>query len=415
MKKLLYIFILFISFICFSQTPITNSNIHDAVDLWESNQTSAEAQFGHISNWNTSDVNDMSVLFNYAISFNEPIGNWDVSNVTDMSGMFTNASIFNQDISNWNVSSVTDMASMFKSALIFNQDISNWNVSSVTDMTSMFWIADSFNQDIGSWDVSNVTDMTRMFCNTSSFNQPIGNWDVGNVVHMLEMFQASEFNQPIGNWDVSKVESMRFLFNQSPFNQDISNWDVSSVYTMKGMFRYSCFNQDIGNWDITFVSSWSTAAESMENMFDNTEYNINTNCGMSTVNYDNILIAWSQQNVAGYVNFGVDLLNYCNGEAARQILIENYNWIFNGDSYDCSNLSLDENILYTSIYPNPASNYVYVNSDKDLEVIVFNLLGQQVIREFLADKIDISCLEKGTYIINLIDGINTSSHKIIKN
>jgi len=35
-------------------------------------------------------------------------------------------------------------------------------------------------------------------------------------------------------------------------------------------------------------------------------------------------------------------------------------------------------------------------------------------REYITDKLDISCLEKGTYIINLTDGINTSSHKIIK-
>jgi len=46
---------------------------------------------------------------------------------------------------------------------------------------------------------------------------------------------------------------------------------------------------------------------------------------------------------------------------------------------------------------------------------VFDLLGKQVMREFITDKLDISCLEQGTYIINLTDGINTSSHKIIKN
>ena len=42
-------------------------------------------------------------------------------------------SVFNGDISQWNVSNVTDMSSMFyKSA--FNGDISNWDVSNVRDM-----------------------------------------------------------------------------------------------------------------------------------------------------------------------------------------------------------------------------------------------------------------------------------------
>ncbi|HJN54068.1 MAG TPA: hypothetical protein QGI27_03270 [Flavobacteriaceae bacterium] len=45
------ILLLFFPFISFSQTSITNDNIHDAVDLWESNQTSAEAEYGHISSW----------------------------------------------------------------------------------------------------------------------------------------------------------------------------------------------------------------------------------------------------------------------------------------------------------------------------------------------------------------------------
>ena len=81
-----------------------------------------------------------------------------------------------------------------------------------------------------------------------------------------------------------------------------------------------------------------------------------------------------------------------------------------------STMSLN-NIEFDSIflYPNPTTNYVYLNSDIELEVTVFDLLGKQVIREFIKEKLDISCLEKGTYIINLSDGFNTTSHKIIKN
>ena len=38
-------------------------------------------------------------MFNYAISFNQPIDNWDVSNVKNMSCMFLIAKVFNQNIS----------------------------------------------------------------------------------------------------------------------------------------------------------------------------------------------------------------------------------------------------------------------------------------------------------------------------
>jgi hypothetical protein len=96
----------------------------------------------------------------------------------------------------------------------------------------------------------------------------------------------------------------------------------------------------------------------------------------------------------------------------------------NGNTSTCdalvtvdAGLGIDDNILANiSLYPNPSSDLVFIKgANTELEAVVFDLLGKQVMREFITDKLDISCLEKGTYIINLTDGINTSSHKIIKN
>ena len=47
-------------------------------------------------------------------------------------------------------------------------------------------------------------------------------------------------------------------------------------------------------------------------------------------------------------------------------------------------------------------------------ITLYDFLGKELIRENVTDKLDISSLEKGTYILNLTDGINTSTHKIIK-
>ena len=45
---------------------------------------STYAFFGHISDWDVSEVTDMKDLFKGAKDFNEDISAWDVSNVTDM-------------------------------------------------------------------------------------------------------------------------------------------------------------------------------------------------------------------------------------------------------------------------------------------------------------------------------------------
>ncbi len=60
----------------------------------------------------TTLVTNMNSLFR-GNSFDYDIGFWDTSNVTDMSRLFQSASNFNQDIGSWNVSSVSDMSIMF--------------------------------------------------------------------------------------------------------------------------------------------------------------------------------------------------------------------------------------------------------------------------------------------------------------
>ena len=77
-----------------------------------------------ISNFNcidTSKIRNMSNLFFYK-NFNRKqksilkdidISNWDVSNVKDMTCMFSECISFNCDLSKWNVSNVKDMDKMF--------------------------------------------------------------------------------------------------------------------------------------------------------------------------------------------------------------------------------------------------------------------------------------------------------------
>ena len=104
--------------------PKNKDELQKTVDLWCSNKNKALNYYGHISNWNTILITNMSKLFYDKFEFNDDINNWDVSNVTNMESMFKGAKSFNQDVSQWNVSNVIDKSSMFNGASSFNQDIS---------------------------------------------------------------------------------------------------------------------------------------------------------------------------------------------------------------------------------------------------------------------------------------------------
>tara|TARA_Y200000002_G_scaffold150083_1_gene124017 strand:+ start:253 stop:957 length:705 start_codon:yes stop_codon:yes gene_type:complete len=83
-------------------------------------------------------------------------------------------------------------------------------------------------------------------------------------------------------------------------------------------------------------------------------------------------------------------------------------------SVQSATASLNDLTNTINIFPNPSSEYINVTIGTDLEAVVFDLLGKELIRKNITGRLDISSLEKGTYILNLTDGINTSTHKIIK-
>ena len=339
MKKIIILFIMILSTVSYSQTAITNSNIYQAVDDWIITPSYAETVWGHISDW-------------------------DVSNVTNMELLFLNRDSFNDNISGWNVSNVTNMYEMFKNTTSFNQPIGDWDVSSVTNMERMFLDATSFNQPIGDWDTSNVTSMDRMFLDADAFNQPIGNWDVINVVDMSYMFKnATSFDQPIGDWD------------------------ISSITDMSGMF-------------------------------------INT--GISVSNFDSTIINWynNTTNLPVNVTLGGNV-GYCECRDWLYLLENNYGWTIDTDediggggsgdfNLDCSTAGVDDqNQLYISIYPNPTSDMVFIDGNhSQLKVVMYDILGKQVMNKSITNNIDISQLEKGVYILQLSDGAKLTTKRI---
>jgi hypothetical protein len=105
------------------------------------------------------------------------------------------------------------------------------------------------------------------------------------------------------------------MFSGSIFNQDISNWDVNNLKSMPFMFNDSKFNQDISTWQPLALT------QAANFMIHKPNYN--------TINYDALLIAWSQLPLQNNVTIHFGNAKYTLGGAAedgRNVLINTYNW-----------------------------------------------------------------------------------------
>jgi len=233
----------------------------------------------------------------------------------------------------------------------------------VTDMSRMFHQDAHFNQDLGNWDVSGVTDMSWMFA-LSSFNQDIGSWDVSHVTNMSVMFGDDfYFDQDLGAWDVSGVTDMTQMFFGTAFNHYIGGWDVSKVMNMESMFCYNYhFNQDISDWCVEQIPT-------------------EPDC-------------FALGNI---------------------LLPENYpHW---GDP--CKTIGINENdkIIDFTIYPNPTSSTITIETPTNGLVLVLNPNGQQILQHKGTEPtvtIDVSRLKSGIYIVKVIGDKGVQVGKFIK-
>ena len=74
-----------------------------------------------------------------------------------------------------------------------------------------------------------------------------------------------------------------------------------------------------------------------------------------------------------------------------------------------------------NIYPNPTNDHITIdfgNLDnvEGWNIKIINILGQEVLSQPMDnDKINVSELSKGVYIIRISDGVNQADKKFIKN
>ena len=246
-----------------------------------------------LSNWNTSNVTNMTYIFNSCSNLNEinldgrdfsnmsqcptqPFGNtslkklsarwWKLpSNFNNMINWFW-WSIEEIDATDWDLENTTNISYMFGNSKIKNIKWLNTrkNTSNVTNMEGMFYGIGLTWLDLSGWDTSNVTKMWNMF--SSALEEiNLNGWDFRNVVSDLPMRRASNIKKfEMENTKFSGSMSNAFKWLTSLEEVNLSWADVSSVTNMSNVFSY-CENLKKVN-----LQWWGTNDVSdMSHMFEN--------------------------------------------------------------------------------------------------------------------------------------------------
>lgn len=210
-----------------------------------------------ITNWNTSNVENMSFAFSYNTATSIDLSNWDTSSATNMSYMFALSSITDySSIYNWNTSKVENVYDIFyKNTAVTSLDLSNWDFSSCTDMAYAFNNTFNLTSLKLPQNINKVTTLKGTFMCTPIESLDVSNIDTSNCTNLVATFQASYkdpntkkytyyyINNLTGyeNWDTSNVTDFQSLFYyQSKLTSlDLSNWNLENATNLGWMF-YNC-------------------------------------------------------------------------------------------------------------------------------------------------------------------------------
>jgi hypothetical protein len=294
-------------------------------------------------------------------------------------------------------------------------DVSDKNISYLTgieDFTALNYLYCLDNQ-LTSLDVTNNTVLTSLDC---------------------------RFNQ-LTSIDISQNTALTYLV--CPDNQ-LTNIDVSNNTALSGL---RCSNNQLTSLDVSNNTAL-TLLMCFNNQLSSLELNNNLEleylaCGINQLtsldlsNNSALLVFLCENNqlssldVRNGNNTNVDDMGSTNNPNLTCIYVDdadymNANWAdfidpastFLENEAECEALSIGDNTLELDvfIYPNPTDDYLFIEGNKNpISISIYNLLGAEAIATSATDKINVSELSKGVYIIRISDGVNQTDKKFIKN
>ncbi len=189
-------------------------------------------------------------------------------------------------ITKWNQAQVTHT---YSTPGIYNLNITGicqgWCFASDSDRLKIV--------DISQWGSLQLGNSERYFRNCTNLH--LTATDAPDLTNTTTLNQAFAFCTSLGS------------------SGDMSAWDVSGVMSMQSMFYgATSFDQDIGAWNVSKVTN-------MGNMFSGVT--------LSAVNYDALLLGWSQHSLQSNIDFHAGGSQYSSTAGiARAYIVSRFRW-----------------------------------------------------------------------------------------
>jgi len=248
------------------------------------------------------------------------------------------------------------------------------------------------DNDINSLDLTQNINLTRLYCNYNNLDA----LDLSLNTNLLRLFCG---NNNLTELDVTQNT---LLDEFSCIHNNISTLDLTQNLSL---YFIDCGDNNITSLDLSTNSN-------LDGIFcyDNPLVDLNIKNGNNT----NI----SQLHAYGtpFLCIQVDDVNYANNQICD--MTDDWGWCkdFN-DVYseDCENLGLeDTDRLSFSIYPNPAQNTLFIETQQPIETVkIYNLQGQ-LVTKVSTDNIDVSSLASGLYFVQVESNGIIVTKKFIK-
>ncbi len=203
-----------------------------------------------LSDWDVTKVTNFNYMLSTCSSLTTlNLSGWGVNRTAtnvSMSHMISNASVLTNaglNLTNFKTTNVTDISYIFQRTKLTELDLSSWDVAKVTNFEYMFNSATELETlNLSGWgEYRTATDVTMrgMFYGMSALTSlNLTNFTTNNVTNMSYMFRLNGLTSlDLSGWDVTKVTTFASMFQETALKTlNLSGWNTQSAALVDNMF-----------------------------------------------------------------------------------------------------------------------------------------------------------------------------------